>query len=80
MHNHNQYDKSQSGQANILGVRHILQFLASMGVSAQKAETWHHWASTYVEMDLTTHPTSTGANMLQLVQDMMCVHINEDLT
>lgn len=77
---HGRYSEGPFGQAGALNVNQLAQFLASIGVSANEAETWRPWATAFVEMELEARPNSNGAAMLRQARDLMRARIDEDPT
>jgi hypothetical protein len=50
------YNPSEFADESHLNCKHVAHFLASVGVTVAKAETWRQWAAAYVDMSLTEHP------------------------
>jgi len=50
------YNPSEFANESHLNCEHMVHFLASVGVTVAKAETWQQWAAAYVDMSLTEHP------------------------
>jgi len=50
------YNPSEFADESHLNCEHVACFLASIGVTVAKAETWQQWAAAYVDMSLTEHP------------------------
>ena len=51
-----QYSITTFANNKDLKVKHMAYFLASIGVTVDKAETWQQWAAAYVDMGLIKHP------------------------
>jgi hypothetical protein len=75
---HRRYSEANFGKAGVMGVNQVARFLASIGVSANEAETWRPWATAFVEMELETRPNSNGTEMLRQARDLMRARIDED--
>ena len=50
------YSPSEFTDESHLNCEHVARFLASIGMTTAKAETWQQWAAAYVDMLLTEHP------------------------
>ena len=59
-----QYDASRFGDENHLGIHEMVEYLASIGVTEDEAESLRPWAAAFIEMDLEKHPHSHHANNL----------------
>jgi len=69
------YNPSEFADESHLNCEHVVRFLASIGVTVAKVETWQQWAAAYMDMSLTEHPEDV------LLQDTMwdtCACINAD--
>ena len=73
------YDALVFGDENHLGINEVARYLASIGITINEAKTWWAWAAAYVEMELTEHPDSRHAQMLQQAQVCARACIDGDL-
>jgi hypothetical protein len=72
------YDEKRFSTASTLNEDSIAKYLASISVSADKAEDWRPWAAAYVEMELEEHPNSYHAQILKQARDKVRERIDND--
>ena len=70
-----QYSTTTFANERDLKVEHVACFLASVGVTIDKAETWRQWVAAYVDMGLMKHPEDPP---LLEVKKASCARINKD--
>jgi hypothetical protein len=73
-----QYDASRFGDENHLGIHEMVEYLASIGVTEDEAESLRPWAAAFIEMDLEKHPHSRHANDLRAARQQARTLIDAD--
>ena len=70
-----QYSTTTFANKRDLKVEHVAHFLASVGITVDKAKTWRQWAAAYMDIGLMKHPEDPP---LLEVKKASHAHINKD--